>query len=118
MIIPSKGFMGEEAKEPWRQALPHHNSDKILYIKEVIMYNFYCYLYKFFIYYQYDEFIGDFSYAPLLEAVLQKMREKGDKEIKEIPDFQRREKLYKNLETVVKEIRQFYNPKKIILFGS
>ena len=51
--------MGEEGKEPWRQALPHHNSDKILYIKEVIMYNFYCYLYKFFIYYQYAEFIGE-----------------------------------------------------------
>ena len=64
------------------------------------------------------QFNSDFSYAPLLEAVLQKMREKGDKEIKEIPDFQRREKLDKNLETVVKEIRQFYNPEKIILFGS
>lgn len=66
-------------------------------------------------YYQWDE---SFPFASLLSQTIEKMRVRGDKEMTRLTCLARRERIEANLAKVVASILKYYQPEKIILFGS
>lgn len=61
---------------------------------------------------------SDSPYSKLLEEVITKMREEGDEMIRSIPDIRRRCLIEDNLYKLVNDIKKYYDPEKIVLFGS
>lgn len=61
---------------------------------------------------------ADHPYASLLKEIFRKMREEGNREILSLSDLKWRRELQKNLEHVLEDIKKYYDPEKIILFGS
>lgn len=59
-----------------------------------------------------------YPFASILRETVGKMLAAGDSEMKKIPDIGRRERLEKNLKGVVEDIVRYFDPKRIILFGS
>jgi len=60
----------------------------------------------------------DHPYATLLKEIIEQMREEKNKELVSIADLGRRHKLRENLKKVLEDIKKYYQPEKIILFGS
>ncbi len=46
------------------------------------------------------------------------MREEGNKEIRDLPDLTRRVEIERNLRQVLEGLKKYYDPEKVILFGS
>lgn len=67
------------------------------------------------VYYRWNE---AYTYAPLLRAVVEKMREEGGDEIRKIPDLAHRLRIEENLNRIVGDIKKYFDPEKIIVFGS
>ena len=66
-------------------------------------------------YYQWNQ---TYSFAALLVQTIKKMRDMGQKEILSLPCLDQEERLKENLIKVVADIKKYYQPEKIILFGS
>ena|SRR3989338_3919898 len=67
------------------------------------------------IYYRWNP---DHPFASLLEKTVEKMRRLGNPEMKALPDVAHRRRIEENLHRIVEEIREYYDPEKIIVFGS
>lgn len=67
------------------------------------------------VFYQWNE--GN-PYASLLKQAVDKMRERGDKEMLSLRDLQRQQELQENLTRVLEYLKKYYDPEKVILFGS
>lgn len=57
-------------------------------------------------------------YASIIKSLVNEMQKRGDKEILSLPDFEQERRINKNLNNVIEDIRKYYDPQKIILFGS
>lgn len=57
-------------------------------------------------------------YAALLKNIVDKMRSNGNKEMRALRDLKYRQELQKNLDRVLKDLKTYYDPEKVILFGS
>lgn len=53
-----------------------------------------------------------------LKSLFEKARETGDEEIRSISDLQRRRDIERNLKQVLEGLKKYYDPEKVILFGS
>lgn len=59
-----------------------------------------------------------YSFVAMLKSVVEKMRNEGNKEICSIPDLLQRKRIKENLNRVLEDVKKYYNPDKVILFGS
>lgn len=59
-----------------------------------------------------------YPFSSLLQSVILKMRDLADPEMLKIPCLEQTKRIHENLSRVVGEIKKYYNPDKIILFGS
>ncbi len=59
-----------------------------------------------------------YPYAPLLREAVEKMRRLGDQETQSLPDLLQRRRIEDNLRRIVQDIKKYYAPEKIIVFGS
>lgn len=66
-------------------------------------------------YYQWRE---DHLLAPELKLIAKKMLDQRDSEVLEIPDLTRRREIQRNLDQVLGGLKKYYDPEKVILFGS
>ncbi|MBI5300392.1 MAG: nucleotidyltransferase domain-containing protein [Deltaproteobacteria bacterium] len=66
-------------------------------------------------YYQWNE---AYPFAEALQRIVAKMRERGAKEFVLLPDIAQRKRLEENLKRVLEDLKKFYDPDKVILFGS
>lgn len=57
-------------------------------------------------------------YASLLQETIVKMCEGGNGEMLSLRDLQRHQELQKNLDHVLEDLKKYYDPEKVILFGS
>lgn len=55
--------------------------------------------------------------APLRQF-LEERREAGQAELQDIPDLKRRQRLQKSLGRFLDDLKKYYDPKKVIIFGS
>lgn len=67
------------------------------------------------IFYRWNE---QYPYAELLKKLVEKMRQEGIQEVLELPSLEQEKRLKENLERIVDDLKRFYDPEKIILFGS
>lgn len=67
------------------------------------------------IYFRWNE---EFPLSPELRTIFEKLREKGDEEIRSIPALRRREEIQRNLVQVLEGLKKYYDPEKVIVFGS
>ena len=61
---------------------------------------------------------SNYHYTPELKSIIQKMIKERNNEITALPDLAHKERIDKTLNTVVEDIKRYYDPGKIILFGS
>ncbi|MBI1884262.1 MAG: nucleotidyltransferase domain-containing protein [Chlamydiae bacterium] len=66
-------------------------------------------------YYQWNE---TFPFASILYQTIEKMRGMGDSIMVQIPCMARKRQIEGNLSRVVLDIKQYYQPERIVLFGS
>lgn len=67
------------------------------------------------VFYRWNE---SYPYAPELKAITERMRDAGVPEFREISDLKRREEIQRNLQQVLEGLKKYYDPEKVILFGS
>jgi len=67
------------------------------------------------IYYRWND---RFPLAVPLNQFLIALRELGDPEVSAVSDLTRREEIRKNLDQVLEGLKKYYDPEKVILFGS
>lgn len=67
------------------------------------------------IYYRWNE---RYPYAALIRETVEKMREAKNGEMLALPSLERRRQIKENLDRVVADLKKYYDPQKIILFGS
>jgi predicted nucleotidyltransferase len=60
----------------------------------------------------------DYPYAPLLQQAVEKMKRGGNAEAKGLPDLAQRRRIEENLQRIVEDIKKYFDPEKIIVFGS
>lgn len=60
----------------------------------------------------------EYPYAVKLKEIFEQMREEKNKELVLISDLSRKQRLEENLKKVLDGIKKYYQPEKIILFGS
>lgn len=60
----------------------------------------------------------EYPFASELKSMVDKLRDMGDKEVGKLPDLHRRERIEKNLQQVLEGLKKYYDPEKVILFGS
>lgn len=58
------------------------------------------------------------SWISPLREILERMRDEGDQELRGIPDLTRRREIERNLQQVLEGLKKYYDPDKVILFGS
>lgn len=61
---------------------------------------------------------AEYPFAVLIQEAVEKMREGENPEMLSIPSLKRRREIQKNLDRVVADLKKYYDPQKIILFGS
>jgi len=66
-------------------------------------------------YYRWNE---GYPYAQTLRSTVEKMCEQGNPEMKNLPSLERREEIERNLQKVLEGLKKYYDPEKVILFGS
>jgi len=67
------------------------------------------------VFYKFNE---GYPYASLIKDTVKKMLQEGDHEVAALPDLSRKELLDENLKRVVEDIKKYYDPGRIIVFGS
>lgn len=60
----------------------------------------------------------EYPYVSELVSIVKKMRDAGSKEMCSLPDLMQRRRIEENLGRVVADIKKYYDPEKIIIFGS
>lgn len=66
-------------------------------------------------YYKWND---DSPYAADIASISQKMRNEGNKMFLSFPDIAQRQRIKDNLNRVVKDMKYYYDPDKIMIFGS
>lgn len=59
-----------------------------------------------------------YPFASDLTNIVRKMRIQGDREMNSLPDLAQLARINNNLQAVVRDLKRYYDPDKIILFGS
>jgi predicted nucleotidyltransferase len=67
------------------------------------------------IYYQWNP---SYPYAAILKQVAEKMRREGNEEMRDLPDLAQRRRIAENLKRIVDDIKKYFDPEKIIVFGT
>jgi len=60
----------------------------------------------------------EYPFAPEIKSTIIKMLDLGDEEISSLPDLKQRALIGENVKRIVRDIKRFYDPEKIIMFGS
>jgi len=61
---------------------------------------------------------SDYPYASELKTIIKMMQTEGNKEMRSLPDISHKQRLEETLKKVVEDIKEYYDPSKIIVFGS